>query len=214
MRKKSAVLAAVFFTLFLLHGPAHAKYWTATGLTGGGNAVDGINITALNVQDGDLCRAWNDSGTVGYFLEYHYISGDSTAEDSPLVIAPDTGTGRWHLSRSSYKCAIFSIENPTSSENIGSFRFAHSGTIFKVVGVVKGTSPSVTIQLKHNTDRSAATANLFSAPQAVTSTTTGDVDTSGWDDNTFAVDEFLWLTTVAKSGTVTMLEVTVWFAYH
>jgi len=48
----------------------------------------------------------------------------------------------------------------------------------------------------------------------VTSTTTGDVDTSGWNDNTFVADDWLWLTTTAQSGTVNEISVTIFFVYH
>jgi len=161
-----------------------AKQWPAIGLIGGGNALDGID-TSTGVNDGDIALVWNDSGTAGWCLTYHFISGDSTAENSPLIIAPDTGTGRWHLSKESYKQVTFVIENPGSSENFGAFRFEHAGTIFKVIGVLRGSNtPSVTIQPQHGSNKTLGT-NLFSSAQAVTSTTTGDVDTSGWNGSHF-----------------------------
>jgi len=48
-----------------------AGTWQAIGLTGGGNALDGIDTTANLpspqnvVNDGHIAFVWNDSGTVG-----------------------------------------------------------------------------------------------------------------------------------------------------
>jgi len=109
------------------------------------------------------------------------------------------------------KFVTITIEDPTSSEDITICRFNEAVTITKVVGVVVGSStPSVTINPKHHTDRSNAGNALFSSAQAVTSTTTGDIDTS-FSDATIPADSFLWLETTAKSGTVDELNITFFY---
>ncbi len=115
------------------------------------------------------------------------------------------------LALSGTKFVSITIEDPTSSEDITICRFNEAVTITKVVGVVVGSStPSVTINPKHHTDRSNAGNALFSSAQAVTSTTTGDVDTS-FSDATIPADSFLWLETTAKSGTVDELNITFFY---
>lgn len=64
-----------------------------SALTGGASgALDSLNTTSLE----DASHAKVDTGSVVYF--YVFNSSSSTAESSPFVIAPDTGTGRWLLS--------------------------------------------------------------------------------------------------------------------
>lgn len=61
-------------------------------LTGGGTgALDKISVADKQTNDVAL-------GVVSsVFYVYRYNSASSAAEDSPNVIAPDTGTGRWEL---------------------------------------------------------------------------------------------------------------------
>lgn len=103
------------------------------------------------------------------------------------------------------------VENPTSSENLGGMTWPYAVTIDSVRAVLVGsTSPSVTIQFPHGTDRSAAGTNLFSAGQVITSVTTGS-RLSSFNDATIAAAEWLWLTTSAQSGTVTWLNITIYY---
>jgi len=67
------------------------KWFFKRSLTGGGAALDGINTTGL----ADDARATVETSTVVYF--YRFDASSSDAESTPDVIAPDTGTGRWHL---------------------------------------------------------------------------------------------------------------------
>lgn len=100
------------------------------------------------------------------------------------------------------------IESPTASEDFGGIHFPAAVTITEVVAVVVGSStPSVTIEPQHNTDRSAAGNNVLSSATAITNTTTGQTLT-GFDDATLPADSWLWLETTAQSGTVNSLHVT------
>lgn len=119
--------------------------------------------------------------------------------------------GRVDPTQTAEKSVRLIIENPTASEDIGFGQLAQGAvTITKVVGVLTGDYTSVTINPKHGTDRSAAGTALFSAGQAITSTTTGTVLTT-FADATLAAGEFLWLETTAKAGTTGNLELTVYF---
>jgi hypothetical protein len=68
-------------------------YYPAIGITGGGDALDGIDGTAL--QDGEIAVAY-DPGISGYRV-YRLNATSGAAESSPNTIAPDTNAGnkRW-----------------------------------------------------------------------------------------------------------------------
>lgn len=104
-----------------------------------------------------------------------------------------------------------SIESPTTSENITLFHTDVAITITKVHAVVRGSgSPSVTLQMPHGSDRSAGGTNLFNPAPIPNSITTGTEYTS-FSDASLAADEILWLTTLATSGTVSELALTIYY---
>jgi hypothetical protein len=72
-----------------------AKFWWRNCLIGGGDCLDGINHA--NVTDGDPAFVMTKSGTTTSMYLYVYDDDDTTAEDSPSVIEPDSGTGAWFL---------------------------------------------------------------------------------------------------------------------
>ena len=100
------------------------------------------------------------------------------------------------------------IESPTSSEDVTMFRTDFAITVQEVIAVVIGSSPSVTYQLKHSTDRNAAGNNLTDSG-SVTSTGTGD--TATLSDATIPANSWIWLETTAKSGTVDMVSIDIRF---
>jgi hypothetical protein len=103
------------------------------------------------------------------------------------------------------------IESPTSSEDIVIFFTDIAITITKIVTVVKGSStPSVTFDVRHGTDRSAAGTALISAPSATTNTTTGATVTT-FDNPSVAAGSHVRAKTTAQSGTVTSASITVFF---
>ena len=69
------------------------KYFVFQVLTGGAaGALDAIDDSVLTDKD----MAIGDDGAAQGFL-YEYDDDSVLAEDSPNVIAPDSGTGRWIL---------------------------------------------------------------------------------------------------------------------
>jgi len=192
-----------------------AKQWPAIGLTGGGNALDGIDTSECT--DGDIAFVWNDSGTSGWYLTYHFISGDSSTEASPIVIAPDTGTGRWHLDKACYKSATYVLEDPTTDENFGSVRLEHGGSIVKVVTVVQGSSPYVDFNIKYYADRSQDGTSVFSSNKRANSISTGNSWTlTGGDFTNYtpSANNWVWIRTSATGGTVDEISITVFYVYH
>lgn len=103
------------------------------------------------------------------------------------------------------------VEAPTNAEDVSMFHTDEAITITKIVAVLVGSaSPSVTWTLRHGTDRSAAGVETVTGGTATTSVTTGSVVTI-FNDATFAANEFAWLETTAKSGTVDSINVTVYY---
>jgi len=84
-------------TMLLAEQAGARKFWWRNALTGGGDALDGIVDGSL--VNGDAAFVMTQSGTTmtGYLYVYNKDAGDATAENSPLVIAPNAGGGRWYL---------------------------------------------------------------------------------------------------------------------
>lgn len=93
------------------------------------------------------------------------------------------------------------IEDPTNAEDISLWKTTNAITISEETCVVIGTTPSVTQTLRFGTDRSVTGTELNTGGNTITSTTTGDVD-STFDDATIPADNFIWVETTAQSGTV------------
>ena len=108
------------------------------------------------------------------------------------------------------------VENPTATEDISMFYVDDAVTITKVVIVTTGSdTPSLTVDIRHHTDRSNAGNALITSPTASTAaannaTTTGHIITS-FDDATVPADSFIWFETDAKSGTVNTASVTIFY---
>lgn len=153
------------------------------------------------------------------------ISIASTLDDLTDVDAPSPSDGdvlTWDDANSewipaapsggsvTYSKAIY-IEQPSASEKIGFFHTDFAITITKVHAVIKVVSSgSVTFNMPHGTDFSAAGTNLFSSGQTESSSTGGTEYTS-FNDATLAADEMLWITTSAVTGTVPSMMITVYY---
>jgi hypothetical protein len=73
------------------------------------------------------------------------------------------------------------------------------------LGVLRGSaSPSVTVTLRHSSDRNATGTVIVNA-QAVTSTTTAQSLTISGGSVTVPDNNFIWLETTARAGTVNEL---------
>ena len=97
------------------------------------------------------------------------------------------------------------IYDPTSAEDVTMYYTSGSLVINEVIGVLRGSaSPSVTVTLRYGADRSAAGTVIVNA-QSVTSTTTGDSLTISGGSVTVPDNNFIWLETTARAGTVNEL---------
>jgi len=96
MHKYFKVLAVLFFVVLLAVpvGAARKHLVCYDYIGGGAGALDSYAHTLF--ENGSRATVISD----GYLREYRYNSSSSNTEASPFVIAPDSGTGRWHLIRS------------------------------------------------------------------------------------------------------------------
>ena len=70
-----------------------------------------------------------------------------------------------------------------------------------MVQLVRGTTPGVTPDIRHHTDRSNAGNALITAPVNMNNTTTGSIITT-FDDATVPANSFVWVEMDSVSGTV------------
>lgn len=98
------------------------------------------------------------------------------------------------------------IANPVVGDSFTLFRTAVATTISAVTAVVRGTSASVTFDIKKDPDRSTAGTSVIT-PEAITNTTTGE--SVAIINQPIAAGQFVWLEVTATSGTVLELNVSI-----
>lgn len=121
-----------------------------------------------------------------------FMEIDSTAEGSFRTGVNDIA---------GLKAISFVEASPTTGVDKTLFFTPVAITVTKLATVVRGTTPSCTVDIHHSTDRSAAGNALIASPAATTSESTGSVVTS-FDDATIPADSWVWLEIDATSGTV------------
>jgi len=98
------------------------------------------------------------------------------------------------------------IESPTAAEDITVFFVSTAVTIRSIRAVIKGGT-SVTVDPRHDTDRTALGNQILTVEEVVTSTSTGqELTITG--DTTIPADSWVWLETSGISGNVTELSMT------
>jgi hypothetical protein len=202
-------------------------YLTTVDISDDTNLAAGAHLTltgdSLSVDD-DFLLNTGDTGTGVYdfggatsFEVPNGAGGTTVNATGELTVDSTSGTlnyydGSAERSLNPLRRVSITVEDPTSAEDIGIMRTDFAITITRETCVVVGSStPSVTITLRHGTDRSAAGNELNTSGNAITSTTSGNEDTT-FNDATIVADSFLWLETTAQSGTVD--EVTCTWEYR
>lgn len=97
------------------------------------------------------------------------------------------------------------IENPTTSEDAPFFRCNRAITITEmVISIVGASTPAITVDIRHHTDRNNAGNALITSPTssseaANNAESTGHVITS-FDDATIPANSFIWVEVDAVTG--------------
>lgn len=121
-----------------------------------------------------------------------------------------SATAKVEMAQVAEQSKQITILNPTTSEDTVIHWFKKASTITRILFGVKGTSPSRTVTLRKNSDRSATGTEVVTGGTVVTNTTSGQEVTS-FNSAGISNGNFLWLETTAGSGTVTELYVTVYY---
>ena len=199
--------------------------WNAKGDLAVGSAIDTAGIRSVGVTDGQALRADSVDPTGLSYGKLDYADLQPVSATDRLLGRDTAGSGdieeiapaaaRTMLSLvvgTDFQKSIsksITVENPTNSEVLDLWFTDVPITVAAVQGVLSSgtTSPSVTLSILHNTDRSLA-GNQAVNNQIVTSITTGDNLTLGGDP-TVPASSWLWLETIAQGGTVPRLALTI-----
>jgi hypothetical protein len=150
------------------------------------------------------------------FINMAEQSAPSTPASATAVIYPKSD-GLWYgkddaglESRLSnlIKSKGVTLESPTSAEDFGMWKTQVDITVSSINAVVKGSSPSVTINIAFGSNITSLT-NVFSSGTAITNTTTGQTINSGFNDATIPAGSWIRLISTASSGTISQIEVTI-----
>jgi len=115
--------------------------------------------------------------------------------------------------QSKWKSKNIVITEPLAGDDLfgNHWEWKRDFTIKRIHAVLVGTSvPSVTWTIRHGTDRNAAGAEVTGGGYVTTSTTTGTTYTA-FNDATINSEEMLWFEITDQSGTVTELNITVYY---
>ena len=187
----------------------------AGGGTGQANSATartiGLNLGNINSWTGGQTFL-NATSTASQFLPYGTLTLTQGGQvqvnsNSNKLQFNSNGVTQVLTATSSFS---FTVASTTASENITLKRFSQAVTIQKVSCVNQGgSSPSVTYNLPHGTDRTSGT-NLFTSNEAMTNTTTG-TQIYTFADGTLAAGEVMWLITSAQSGAAGFFGCTVYY---
>lgn len=131
--------------------------------------------------------------------------GDVSVEYESGALDYDSGPGARRLHAEFL--IPFVVLGPSAAENLLVYHADRAIEIVRGRAVVRGqTSPSVTWNMKHATDRTATGEQVFEDNVVTTATTTpASTDATGY--NQLAAGEVLWFVSSATAGSVDALEV-------
>ena len=156
------------------------------------------NIHADNYTDTDTTYTVGDGG----LTEINFTSADNIKLDGIEALADVTDTANVTAAGAVMSVSkSASITNPTATEDVTMFYTVDAITISQITSIVRGTTPSVTFTLRHNTDRSAAGTEVVTGGITTTNTTTGVVTTT-FNSASIPANSWIWLETTALGGTV------------
>lgn len=204
--------------------PFYAVWWNQTDYPGGfdSNSVrdpnyEVVRVTGRSSDTLTVTRAIEGGGTKNTSGKTYFIVASATAQTfddintalgAPVVVksAASVWTNEYVLTFSKG----ITVESPGSAEDMSMFFTDTAITVTKMVAVMVGSSPSVTWTIRHSTDRNATGNQVVTGGTTTTSTTTGSTVTS-FNDATIPANSFVWLETTAKSGTVTSMNITIFY---
>lgn len=98
------------------------------------------------------------------------------------------------------------LENPSDAEDASWWYAFDSVTVSALRVVLRGTTPSVTWTIRHDSDRSAAGTEVVTGGTTTTNTTTGEIVTT-FNNAAIPGGSYVWVETTANSGTVNEIQI-------
>ena len=125
------------------------------------------------------------------------------------VLTSDANGGAdWATPKGLTQSKAVTIESPSSSEAVDMWQTPVAITVSSLKAILRGSSPSVTYNIKFGTDITSPTS-VFTSDITCTSITTGCSNSSGFNDATIPAGSFIWVVTTASSGTITSISLTI-----
>lgn len=172
--------------------------WDLTSTTAG-------NLTLTNNSNIRLTLASSGAANLGAY-------GAGTFTGTPArYLAVEADGDVIEATTSSLKPALnkaVTIEAPSASEAIDMWQTPVAITVTSLKAILRGTTPSVTYNIRFGTDITSAT-DVFTSNITCTSVTTGCSNSSGFNDATIPAGSFIWVITSAMSGTVNSISLTL-----
>jgi hypothetical protein len=177
---------------------------------------NGSIVTLAFTSTATLVDGTANSGTdIGLELTGNTNFIASAGETVTLRLMEIGGTQRWREIGRSVEVGStstlqkgFFLESPGSAEAVDMWQTPVAITVTSLKAILRGSSPSVTYNVKFGTDITSAT-DVFTAAITCTSVTTGCSNNSGFNDATIPAGSFIWIVTTASSGTINSISWTI-----
>jgi hypothetical protein len=177
---------------------------------------NGSVVTLAFTSTATLVDGTANSGTdIGLELTGNTNFIASAGETVTLRLMEIGGTQRWREIGRSVEVGStstlqkgFFLESPGSAEAVDMWQTPVAITVTSLKAILRGSSPSVTYNVKFGTDITSAT-DVFTAAITCTSVTTGCSNNSGFNDATIPAGSFIWIVTTASSGTINSISWTI-----
>lgn len=177
--------------------PADGAMYLVDGTPGGGDDWENHGADLAFYHDGWYFVTPKD----GFIIH---------VDDEDIVLILEDGS--WvQLDRYGTKTWAVTVPAPAAADEAFLFYTDKAITISEVRSVREGGT-SVTWNIYHGADKTSGT-NVFTSNQVTTSTTTGDVDNSGFNDATIPAGRFVWWEATAVSGSVTRFFAAIKFTF-
>jgi len=178
-------------------GGTDPLYYFANEISGGGVAFrNGVGTTFQVLNTGAAKLNYYGVGTfTGTPAKYPAFEADGDIiEVTASSLKPALNKGAF-------------LSAPTSADVLDMYQTPVAITVSSVKAILRGSSPSVTYNIRFGTDITSAT-DVFTADITCTSITTGCSNNSGFNDATIPAGSFIWIVTTAASGTINSISFT------
>lgn len=174
------------------------------------------NVVYICLDDSVGAADWNRIGPLSIYENVQTDSGLASADNGADTLTL-SGAGGISTSSSGDTVTItgpsdsksFTFPSPTDSEDEGIFFTDRAITVTKIAHYVKGSTPSVTFTIVHDTTANGAGNEVVTG--GTTSTTETGATVTSFNDATIPANSWVRVKTTAQSGTVDSLHVTVVF---